>query len=261
MRRYRDIAAIATLVGAAASARAEHEHGPIAPSESEPVSAYAAGIAFVAASYETMFYGGNYEGAVPSFRWSRGRFGAAASLPLYRLVGNGRTTFGIGDAIVHGQATLAGDRALAFGVVLAVGLPTGDSRPGLGMGHAMLMPAGFVSAELGWLALVGSAGYGRALGSAHTHGDDPHAWPLVDPMNESEITLSGSADIAIARAWRVGTRLAGAIATSADRQSRLIAGGRAAWTSGRFETGIELQAGLVGDPFEVRGVVQIAVRF
>ena len=248
------------VVASRAAAHAEHEHGPL-PTSGEPASesAYVAGIALVAATYETMLYAGDYEGAVPAFRWSHGRFGASASVPLYRLVRNGRTTYGPGDASLHGQVMIAGDRSLAFGAVLGLGLPTGKTRVGLGMGHAMAMPALFVSAELARVRLAGSAGYGHALGGAHAH-DEHGGWPLVDPMTESELTFSASGDVALVDTWRAGARITGAIPTD-DAPARAIAAARTAWGHGRFETALELQAGLAGDPFQLRGVVETAVRF
>lgn len=245
-------ALVLVALAAATPVRADHDHGAMAPAG----SSYAAGLALVAASYDTMFYGGDYEGAIASFRWSYDRFGAAASASAYRLVGNGRTTFGLGDVVVHGQVMLAGDRALAVGLAVGLGLPTGDSRPGLGMGHPMIMPAAFVSAARGRVRLAGSAGYGRALGGDHEHG----AWPLVDPMSRSELTFSSSGDLAIAHDWQLGMRLLAAIPTS-DSPVRAIGAGRVGWTAGRFDTAVELQAGLAGDPFHLRGLVQTAFRF
>jgi hypothetical protein len=43
--------------------------------------------------------------------------------------------------------------------------------------------------------------------------------------------------------------------------TRVIGAGRLAWGTSHVSTGLEVQVGLAGDPFTVRGVVDTALRF
>jgi hypothetical protein len=47
----------------------------------------------------------------------------------------------------------------------------------------------------------------------------------------------------------------------AEGVERVIGALRVAWGEGRVDTAIEVQAGLAGDPFTVRGVLQTSLRF
>ena len=247
--------ALVVLLLLAGSARAEHTHGP-SPTTAD--STLSAGVSLFAARYDQMLYDGDYQGIAPAVRWSNARFGATVTLPFYRLVENGRALYGPGDGVVSGQVTHARD-AWQGGIVVAISLPIGEQRTGFGMGHAMVMPAMFVAYAIDRVRLGASAGYGRALGdpgSEHEHGQ----WPIVDPMNLSELTFAGTTDVAIGRGITAGARLLGA-GPIGDGQTRLIAGGRVMWTAGRIDTGIELQAGLVGDPFSIRAALETTLRF
>jgi hypothetical protein len=59
---------------------------------------------------------------------------------------------------------------------------------------------------------------------------------------------------------RVGARAAGGIPIGAGAM-RMIGAGRVAWGTPRITTGVELQLGVAGDPFTLRGVVDTALRF
>jgi hypothetical protein len=103
-----------------------------------------------------------------------------------------------------------------------------------------------------------TAGYSRAIGgdTDHEHG----MWPIVEPMNLSELTWSAAGDYAITRGIVGGVRISGGVPIG-NGEDRVVAAVRVAWASGRFTTGGELQAGLVGDPFTVRGVLSTAMTF
>ena len=236
-------------------ARAEHVHGP-APVTA--TSTFGAGLSLVAARYDQMLYDGDYQGFAPVLRWSNARFAVSASMPFYRLVENGRTLYGPGDGVVAGQVTHQ-HAAWLGGIVVAVSLPIGEQRNGLGMGHAMVMPAMFVAVAIDRVRLGATAGYGRALGNPgeeHDHGQ----WPIVEPMNLAELTWGASGDVAIVRSVTAGARLLGAVPIG-DGQARIVAAARTAWTTGPVETGFELQAGVHGDPFSFRGVLETTLRF
>jgi hypothetical protein len=241
-------------------AGADHQHGMAATSDEGPASSFAVGVSLIAARFDTLTYGGDYEGIVPSAGWAHGRFAAAATIGMYRLQENGRRLYGLGDAVVHGHATIVARPAWAVGAALAVSAPTGDHLAGLGMGHPMVMPAAWARWTVGPVTLHGSAGYGRPLGAAashHAHG----AWPLVDPMNTSELMWMASGDVPLSHVLRVGARLSGGVPVGAAGANRVIGGAQVLWAAGQVDTAFELQAGITGDPFTIRGVVETALRF
>lgn len=253
------VVAISVGVLAPTRARAEHDHGGDHHPTAELRSKLGAGVGLVAARYNTRLYLGDYQGIVPNVTWSRGRFAAAANIGFYRLVENGLTRYGVSDVVVSGQATLVSRGHAMAGVALPFSLPTGDDRTGFGMGHVMLMPALWASAEVRRVQLSASAGYGRARGGPHGHASHG-SWPLIDPMNQQEMTWSASAYVPLGSAIRAGLRAAGGIAIG-DGTNRAAGGVRAMWTSGRVNTGFEIQAGFVGDPFTLRGLLESMVHF
>jgi len=242
-------------------AHADHDHMAMHASSDDSGSTFGASVSLLAASFSTTFYAGDYEAVMPAASWSMGRFAAGASLPYYRLYENGLPIYGLGDLVVHGQATLFASHDVQAGALLAVSAPTGNADVGLGMGHVMLMPAAWGAWHLDRLVLIGSLGYGRAIVDASSH-HDHGMWPLVEPMNMSEITWSGGGELAIGEGVRAGARLSGGVPVGAlPGHDRVIAAARVAWGTGRVDTAAEIQAGLVGDPFTIRGVVSTALRF
>ena len=246
----------ATLVGLTASARAEHHHMDHAE---DPDHAFGAGVALVAASFDTMTFLGNYQGVVPSAQWSRGRFGAAANIGAYRIEENGAEYYALGDLMMHGRFALAGDPHASVGVMAGLCAPTGDALHGTGMGHVMVMPALYGALTRGRIAGSATIGYSRALGAEMDH--DHGSWPLVEPMLMSEVSWSVGGDIALAGATTAGLRFAGGIPAGAAGDTRAQAGLRFAWHAGRVDSAAEIQMGLAGDPFTVRGVVSTALSF
>ena len=241
------------------SAPALAQHHPEADSDEHHASSLGAGVMMLAATYQTMFYAGNYEGVVPSFGWSNERFAAGVSAAFYRLEENGAAIYGLGDVVVHGQATIVGNREARAGVLAAVSLPVGDGMRGLGMGHFMVMPAAFGAWTIDRVELVATAGYSRAFGMGdHDHGP----WPIVEPMNREELTWSAGASLAVTDEIHAGTRVSGGIPLLDPMGvNRVIGALRAGWGRGRVSTGAEIQAGIAGHPFIVRGVVSTALSF
>jgi hypothetical protein len=220
-----------------------------------------ASVAIVAAEYEAVLYAGAYQGITPSLGWSCGRLGASATISLYHLEENGRGLYGFGDAMLGGHAVVFASERLRAGAALHVMLPTGAALDDLGMGHVMAMPSVWAGWRAAPVTLSASAGYGRALtamtrGAGHDHGTGP----LVAPMNLQELSWSASADLDVGHRVRLGGRSSGAAAIGAGR-TRVVGGGRVAWSTPRVSVGFELQLGLVGDPFTMRGVVDTALRF
>jgi hypothetical protein len=255
---------LAALVLAPRGAWAQHDHGAHHGEDARagaPASSFSAALGVIAAGYESMLYAGDYQGLAATGRWSRGRFGAALGLTAYRLQRNGKTVEGLGDLMLHGRATVLRAGAITAGAVAMVMAPTGDHDAGLGMGHVMLMPGGWLQWAPGRLVLAASAGYARGLGGGDIHAEHGGgAWPLVDPMTPSELTFGAGGMIALAPSLRAGLRADGAIPTGGG-DARLAGGVRAVWALGRVETTAELQGGLAGAPFDLRGLVEAAVRF
>lgn len=251
------VALVGALASTAGVARAEHD---MAAMESHGDSELSIGLSAEAAGIDTAFYVGSYQGVTPELAWMHGRFGASATITLYHLVENGRSLYGPGDTMLAGHATLLAADAVHGGLALHVMAPTGSELDGLGMGHVMVMPSAWVSWRAAPLTLAASGGYGRAMvslgGEHHDHGP----MPLVDPMNLQELTWSASADVDLGHGLQIGGRTLGA-APLGTGATRVIAGGRVAWGTPRFSTGLEAQVGLAGDPFTVRGVVDTALRF
>jgi hypothetical protein len=239
------------------SARAEHDHA--VHHEHGDDNAFGASVSLLAASFENNLYIGNYQGIAPSLSWSNGRFSAGATGAMYRLEKNGASLYGLGDLVVHGQVVVLRGEHAQGGVVAAVSAPLGDPSRGLSMGHVMVMPALFGTWHLDRVVLSATGGYGRAIGgdSEHDHGV---MWPLVDPMNFSEVTWSVGGEVEITPRVRGGARVSGGIPIG-DGEFRVVGALRAAWLRGPFTTAAELQGGIAGDPFTLRGVVSTAISF
>ncbi len=254
---------IALLLVPVAVAHADH-HGMAMEHGDASSSSFTAGVSLVAATFspsqgDSMYFGGTYEGLVAAGEWSYERFSAGASWAYYRLLRNGAEQYGVGDLVANAQVALLQDTDLQAGFLGAVSAPTGNEELGLGMGHPMLMPAGYAAARAGRFALTATFGYSRALASGgHAHG----MAPLVEPMNMSELTWSGGGDVAIGDGVRAGARFSGGIPVgSLPGVDRVIGAVRVTWGTGRFATAAEVQAGLAGDPFNIRGVLSTALQF
>jgi hypothetical protein len=241
----------------ASEALADH-HGMVMSSSGD--STVGTSVSLLAASFATPDFAGDYQGVVPGLSWTSEHYSAAANLPLYRLQENGREVYGPGDVVVSGQGTFVTTDSVHAGVLAAVSAPTGDGQAGLGMGHPMLMPALWSAWSHERVTVTGSAGYSRALVDSMSH-HDHGPWPLVEPMNMSEISWSASGTVALSSSTRAGARMSGGVPVGAVGHDRVVGAVRFSWGTGRVDTAAELQAGLVGDPFTIRGVVETALHF
>lgn len=248
-------ALMGSLASAPGSARAEH----VMSGHHEGPSGLTLGISVEAAGLDNGSYVGSYQGVAPRVSWVRDWFGADATLGLYHLTKNGLGMYGFGDATVGSHATLLGAETVRAGVALPVTVPTGSEPHGFGMGHVMAMPSAWLTWRSRSITVTASAGYCRAI-TALGGGAHEHAQPLIDPMNTQELTWSTSFDLAVGRGMRVGGRAQGGVPIGAGI-TRAIGAGRVAWGTPRVSTGLELQLGLAGDPFTIRGVVDTALRF
>jgi hypothetical protein len=257
----------AALVATASSlapgmVRAEHDHHAMAVPDDpdESGSQLSAGVAIEAATYDNMIYVGSYQGVTPQLNWIRGGFGADATLGFYHLEKNGLGLYGLGDLMFAGHATLIATDSVRAGATLHMMLPTGSQPEGFGMGHIMAMPSGWATWRGEAVTVATSAGYARALnapdGAHHDHGSGP----LVEPMSLEELTWSAGADLDVGHSVRLGASAQGAIPTGSSAD-RVFGAGRVTWGTPRIETKVELQVGIMGDPFTIRGVVETALRF
>jgi hypothetical protein len=223
-------------------------------------STIATSVSLLAATFATPDFAGDYQGIIPSVSWSSPGWAVGANVPMYRLQENGREDYGLGDIVVHGQGTFIDRHTIHAGGMLAVSAPTGNGQTGFGMGHAMAMPALWGAWTIERVTVTGSAGYSRALVdemSHHNHGP----WPLVEPMNMSEISWSASGTVALSPSMHVAARVSGGVPVGAPGTDRVVGAARFAWGAGRVDTAAEIQAGLAGDPFTVRGLLETALHF
>jgi len=256
-RRLARAALVAVLAVPASAASADHD---MAMHDHQHVDAHevAVGLAVEAASYDTEFYVGSYQGVTPSLTWMYGRFGASTAITLYHLTQNGLSRYGLGDTMLGGHAVVLERDAMRAGLAIHVMLPTGSSLDNLGMGHTMAMPSLWASWRVSPWTVAASAGYSRALADlgGHNHG----LAPLVDPMNMQELAFRAAADVDLGHGMQLGGRAQGGVPIGTG-STHVFGGGRFAWGTPRVSTGLELQVGVAGDPFTVRGVLDTALRF
>jgi hypothetical protein len=246
-----------------ASAGAQSCHLP--PRVERADEAFTASARAETAGFSTSEYEGHYEGLVPSLAFRQPWFEASASLPVYRIVRNGRSDLGPGDGLLQVRAPLLADRerGRAVGLELAASLPTGDPEHELGMGHVMLMPSAWGTFTADRFGLSARAGYARAIVGSSTH--HHHAGgesPLVDPMNESELDGALGASFALARLAHVRAGFYGAVPVAVeDGRARAAGFAGVGVESRRVSTSLELHLPLVGDPFTVKLVLELGTRF
>ena len=249
---------VLVALGLSAPAALADHHGMVMSPEGG--NTIGTSVSLLAASFATPDFAGDYQGVVPAVSWASPHYSAGVSVPLYRLQENGRERYGPGDVIVTGQGTFVMTDSIHAGAMLAVSAPTGDGQAGLGMGHPMVMPALWSTWSYERLTVSGSAGYSRALVDSMSH-HDHGPWPLVEPMNMSEISWSAAASVALPSSIHAGARMSGGVPVGAVGHDRVVGAVRVSWGAGRVDTAAELQAGLVGDPFTIRGVVETALHF
>lgn len=207
---------------------------------------------------------GEYQGLFVSGMVSHPWFAAELAVPGYRIARVGSHAYGPGDVMlsVRGNAFRSDDETITVGPELAATLPTGSANDGLGMGHVMLMPGGFLIWQQQGFTLITQLAYGRALGSAgaHNHADGPA--PIVNPMNRSELSHAIGFSASVHPNLRVTGRLLGAVtlANHAGYAREIIAPGLQL-VSGAFDFAIEQQLPLVGDPFVSRTLLSVGAQW
>ena len=220
------------------------------------------GLEAAVAAEAALLEAADVQGMTTSLRGQWRRLGARVAIPVYRIAhDDGDVAIGLGDITIEASARLVGGARWRGGVVAGVGVPTGDADDGLGMGHAMLMPGAWLTAEGGPLRVAATASYGTRVGDA---GDGHHhhhaARAMVNPMNAHEV--GGSL-----RAGYVATddlelhAIALLAAPIGDGVTRAAAAGGARWHLGTWSVGAEAGAGITGRPFVSRGVLDLTRTF
>jgi hypothetical protein len=235
-----------------------------------------ASIELEAASYDNSRGEGTYLGAMIGIAYRRDWLRVRAQLPGYRLRRNSETFIGPGDLLLGTEVALLrdADDTFAAGIGVAATLPTGDASSDLGMGHVMLMPGlwGEVTRDRTFAQL--QIVYGRSLGSHESHEEQGHAGhhahsahvmgpgPIVNPMNASEIAGRASAGYRLVDWLRVRAGVDGAVPVADDQgESRAIAVLGLDLLPDPFNAAVEGQVPFIGDPFTVKAVVAVGLRF
>lgn len=199
-----------------------------------------------------------YQGAALAVAGGWRRLGARVALGGYHV---GERGAGLDDlhAAVTGELTPRRGPVHA-GVMAAAALPTGDADRGSGMGHPMVHGGAWAH----YRYLDAGVAYARALGdgaehAAHLHGGD--GWPLVDPMNATEVAFDAGLSYPVVPG-RLTVR-AGALAAFPTERGvrRVVVSGGVRVDRGRLGAAATLARPVVGDPFTVRGQVEIGCRF
>ncbi|MET0387519.1 MAG: hypothetical protein ABW321_16230 [Polyangiales bacterium] len=218
----------------------------------------------VLGSYDTAAVSGEYQGLFLTATLSHPWFTAEVALPGYRMAETGRHAYGLGDVLVSARGNLyrSTDQHWLAGPELAATLPSGRAEDGLGMGHVMLMPGGFVQWRHAGFAVITQLAYGRALGSMDhaAHGDGP--FPIVNPMNRSELTHAIGVSATVHPNLHVTGRLLGAVTLfdHAGAAREIVAPGLQ-FIAGAFDAALEIQLPVVGNPFSSRTVASIGAQW
>jgi len=222
------------------------------------------------ATYATERYAGNYTGARVALAYGpRGShavaWGVRAHVPVYQLVRNGQDEAGIGDVFVSGRIRIwsAPEEALTLGVSLGLSVPTGDAERDLGMGHFMLHPGMWLGTSHGQLRSEWALGYGVVLGSGLAGGDHAHGTgPLVNPMNASELSLSGTIAWSVAQPLELRAGAMAAVPVAApEGEARAILQAGLRLVLGRVDVTTPLARAVWGDPFEDKLEVAVGYSF
>lgn len=224
---------------------------------------YRVALASVFGTFARAAVSGEYQGLFLTGTVSHPWFTAGLALPGYRIAQTGSHAYGPGDLALNARVNLyrSADNSIALGPELALTLPTGSAADGLGMGHVMLMPGGFVTWQRGAFTLITQLSYGRALASsAHAHHSGPA--PIVNPMNRSELTHAVGLSARVHPHLHVTGRLLGAVTlfNYAGAAREIVAPGLQ-FITGAFDLALELQLPVVGDPFVSRTLISVGAQW
>jgi hypothetical protein len=137
---------------------------------------------------------GSFEMLAASLAWTSEPLVLSAEWAGYRLVRNGAKVSGLGDPALAARLRLLSEQRAGFraGLGLVTGLPFGEPKKDLGMGHLMLTPNAWLEGGTEARYVQATAGFAQALGAHaghHNHG----AAPLVAPMTQQEWVATAAA--------------------------------------------------------------------
>jgi hypothetical protein len=217
------------------------------------------------ARFKSSRYEGHYEDVVVSGSVAWRRLYAGAVLPAYRIVRNGLPGRGFGDLLVHSRARLLGAEGATTngGLALGLSLPTGDARAELGMGHVMLSPGVWATAQVDSISFSSMVAYAKALSGNHVH-HHSGVGPLVMPMSSSEIDAALLASVPIHPSvtnLRLRAGLDGALPLGDENGVA-----RVDWRAGlqfvdRVTSSIELRLPVTGEVSTLKLVLELSVGF
>ena len=258
-----------------ASAQHHHHHHDAAPHDAggehhhhdHPAPrpwALAASVSALAGAADLLGEPRDYQGLGVGVNAAWGRVSGHAMLAAYRVDGEG---VGVGDAMVGAAVDLLPASApFQLGLTGMAMLPTGDADAGRGMGHVMIGAGAWLRAARGRGAIAIAAQWARAHGdgaehAAHQHGGQD-GWPLVDPMNPSEVVVDAAATARLVPGrLRAGAAVTWATPVELDGEVRVIVAGLLGVEHGRCAVDVRLGAPVVGDPYVARGTIELGYRF
>jgi hypothetical protein len=255
---------LGALLGAR-PARADHCQ-PSAPTETSEHGGVAerVSLAYEAASFANPSYEGSYEGVRAGYDLGVGRFALRLEVPAYLLTRNGLTDSGLGDVFgeAHWSFFAPASSPWRAGAALALSAPTGDAGAELGMGHFMAFGAGVLEYFRDDFVFSARLGYAGALAdaSAHLHHQLGRS-PLVNPMNMQELqaSLVSSFEVAPHVRLRGSAYVAAPVIEAGLVRSAAALAFDFIWR--RFDSSIEGQLPLAGDPFTAKLITSLGVRF
>jgi hypothetical protein len=225
---------------------------------------YRVSLSSVFATFTRSDVRGEYQGLFLAGTLSHPWFTAEVALPGYRIAQIGSHAYGAGDLAFNVRSNVyrSADESITLGPELAVTLPTGRAEDGLGMGHVMVMPGGFVTWQHQGFTLITQLAYGRALGSSSAHVHDAGPWPIVNPMNRSEFTHSLGFSASVHPHLRVTGRLLGAVTlfNHAGTAREIVAPGLQ-FIAGAFDFALEQQLPITGAPFVSRTLMSVGAQW
>ena len=268
--RVARLSATVFVVATASRASADHCHSPPPDANGREPSELGlrVWVSLEAAAYDNAPYEGDYEGAALGASFQRGPLQAWAVMPSYRLLRSGQEFLGIGDLLTGARFAVLQDEAqtLAAGFTFVATWPSGDRTRDLGMGHVMIMPGIWAAWRVTEAFVHGELSYARAIASSadrSNHQDGPPVpRPLVDPMNSSEGAARLAAGYFLVEQLRARSSIYGAVPIADEHgAARGIVSAGVDLVVGSFETGLEGQVPVVGDPFTFKIVLTAAGRF
>jgi hypothetical protein len=246
--------------GAAAVAHAQTCHTSTRLPSDAP--ALRVSVSLEAAGYRNTRYEGSYQGFSVLSSWGSERVRLELGLPAYTLVRNGLRVAGLGDVWLSArwQAWQSDNGAFQTGLALVTAAPTGDPMKDLGMGHWMLTPTAWAQWEGEQVFSELELGFGRALGAHAGHGTGA-GFPLVNPMNPSELGGKVSAGLRLGKAFSLRAGLDGFAPVVLAGTSRASVFAGTDLRVGSLEASVAVHLPVAGAPYDVKALAAVGLAF